>query len=831
MTTRIKSIFIFCIFAVLPFSTSFAQPLKAIAVSGGEQSSLVVAENNEVFSAGKVTGRSGDSDVFKRVSAGEMNTSTGFLENIIGVGAGWYHALALTKTGQALAWGSDSSGELGNGTDVASNYPVWVHAGGQNPSYPDSNLCNIVQVTAGRSGTHSLAVDSNNMCYGWGNNNMGQCSDTNSYYIRPKKVLGGDMGTPYLQNIIAVSAGEEHSMALSADGSVYTFGENSSQYTSNYTAGKLGIGDANSNSYRTTPVKVHGVNNVGFLADINSISAGWDHSMALQKYVVGSSTYKGRVYCWGNNGLGWSGYGCVGGRLGDGNSTGISATPVLVKAGEQNPGNPTGTYLEGIVAIAAGESHSMALDANGFVLCWGSNRYGQLGNGITTNSATPVRVVGFGGKGYLSNIVAISAGYWHCLAVDASGQLWVWGDWVSGQLGIAAASNKNTPYPAPLSDPNVWNKTQNEYYTAIQSAINDPCTLSGDTLVAYPSIYIESVIFGNKQLTLQSSNPADPLIVAQTMISYTGGYLITFTDNNSTVSGFTLSKGSRGVYCSGSSSPTVINCLIRDNIYGVFCYNLSAPTVRNCTITDSSYYGIFCVGAGQVKILNNWIVNNGSCGIYITSTNNELTIRNNTISNNFNGIYRSNSNDPNISNCIIWKNTRNNFSGTECNNVNYSCINSSSTGSYSGQYNITTDPCFVDDVNVGDYHLKSASLCRNAGDPNLNYDGETDIDDQPRRNGTARAVDIGADEYYGGSDLNGDGQVNFLDYAIFANAWKTYQGSAKWNAACDFIDDNDINNLDLAWFAQAWPFPPAGQQQSMMQQTEPEALEHFSSTL
>jgi hypothetical protein len=102
-------------------------------------------------------------------------------------------------------------------------------------------------------------------------------------------------------------------------------------------------------------------------------------------------------------------------------------------------------------------------------------------------------------------------------------------------------------------------------------------------------------------------------------------------------------------------------------------------------------------------------------------------------------------------------------------------------------------------------------LCRNAGDPTKTYTGEYDIDSQPRRNGTAR-VDIGADEYYGSADLNGDGQVNFLDYAIFADAWRTYPPN--WNPLCDFIDDNDVNSLDLSWFVKYWPFPP---------QTEPEA--------
>ncbi|MDO8302446.1 MAG: hypothetical protein Q7T18_04300, partial [Sedimentisphaerales bacterium] len=149
-----------------------AQNLKAVAVSGGEQSSLVVAENGEVFFAGAI-GYS-NSTVFDRVLAGEMGTSTGLLENITAVGAGWFHALALTKTGQVVAWGDNSAGELGNGKDgytpgydAYENFPIWIHAGAQN-SNQDANLSNITCIAAGRSGTHSLFVDSSHNCYATG---------------------------------------------------------------------------------------------------------------------------------------------------------------------------------------------------------------------------------------------------------------------------------------------------------------------------------------------------------------------------------------------------------------------------------------------------------------------------------------------------------------------------------------------------------------------------------------------------------------------------------------------------------------------------------------
>jgi len=153
---------IVCALSVSCFAT---QILKALVVSGGEEHSLIIADTNEVFAAGDGSwGQLGTGDTdsqyaLVRVKKGQMSTSTGFLENITVISAGWKHSIFLENDGRVLACGNNLYGELGNGTDGASDYPVWVHAGEQNPSYPDSNLCNIVQVTAGRSGEHSLAVD------------------------------------------------------------------------------------------------------------------------------------------------------------------------------------------------------------------------------------------------------------------------------------------------------------------------------------------------------------------------------------------------------------------------------------------------------------------------------------------------------------------------------------------------------------------------------------------------------------------------------------------------------------------------------------------------
>src|SRR5262249_35137799 len=93
------------------------------------------------------------------------------------------------------------------------------------------------------------------------------------------------------------------------------------------------------------------------------------------------------------------------------------------------------------IAVAAGSTygmHSLALRADGLVVAWGMNNFGQLGNGTTTDSNFPVVVKGPNGVGSLSNIIAIAAGENHSLALAADGTVWAWGNNAHGQLGVGA---------------------------------------------------------------------------------------------------------------------------------------------------------------------------------------------------------------------------------------------------------------------------------------------------------------------------------------------------------------------------------------------------------
>ena len=118
------------------------------------------------------------------------------------------------------------------------------------------------------------------------------------------------------------------------------------------------------------------------------------------------------------------------GQLGNGTTT-DSDTPAAV------------TGLSNVEHIAAGKEHMLALKTDGTVWAWGYNNYGQLGNDTTTNATTPVQVKTATGNN-LSDIVEISAGEAHSLALKADGTVWAWGCNTNGRLGDGTQTHSHT---------------------------------------------------------------------------------------------------------------------------------------------------------------------------------------------------------------------------------------------------------------------------------------------------------------------------------------------------------------------------------------------------
>ncbi|HEY9053396.1 MAG TPA: hypothetical protein VIO60_01115 [Rectinemataceae bacterium] len=305
-------------------------------------------------------------------------------KSIAAVASGYGHSMMLTATGTLLAWGDNFCGQLGDGTVDERHTPILVE------NLPAST---IVSIAAGNF--HSLALMDDGSLWAWGANGSGQLGIGTQYSDQPypMKVLGfGGLG------VAAIAAGADHNLAIASDGSLWAWGANSS--------GQLGDGTTVD---KYTPVRVAGLQGRTAAA----IAAGHAHSLALLS--------DGSLLAWGAN---------ASGQLGDGTTT-ARKTPVNVGA----------VRNEALIAIAAGEFHSLALSMDGELRAWGGNAFGQLGNGGTAQSASPVLVAVPAGRGF----VAIDSKGAHNLALAADGSLWAWGEGGAGQLGTGGSSNSSIP--------------------------------------------------------------------------------------------------------------------------------------------------------------------------------------------------------------------------------------------------------------------------------------------------------------------------------------------------------------------------------------------------
>jgi len=309
----------------------------------------------------------------------ETNTP-GPVSNLTGVKsvkAGCLHGLALKTNGTVWAWGYNYYGQLGNDT----------HGDGTESDVPAKvKIDNVKAISAGCD--HNLALKENGTIWAWGANTFGQLGNGTSGLGTesdvPVKVA--NIGTGVKQ----IAAGGDFSLALMKNGTVKSWGRNED--------GQLGNG---TDTPRSKPGPVSNLSNVNAIASDSSAR----HALALLN--------NGTVKSWGLN---------FDGELGNGASLPgkNKTTPVRV------------SNLTGVKAIATGGYHSLALLSSGKVKSWGFNAYGQLGNdthGAGTDRSTPGNVTS------LDNVRSISGGVYHSLAILQSGRTRSWGSNSYGELG------------------------------------------------------------------------------------------------------------------------------------------------------------------------------------------------------------------------------------------------------------------------------------------------------------------------------------------------------------------------------------------------------------
>jgi alpha-tubulin suppressor-like RCC1 family protein len=373
----------------------------AVAVSDGAHHSyasltVAVLASRQADVCEKTASRAVAKPAGNIVSGRGMPASGG----VIAISGGNNYALALKNDGTVLAWGTNTSGELGDGIDKKQNTPAPVHG-----------LSGVASISAGDG--QSLALKNDGTVWGWGANDAGQLGlGTVSVQKTPVQISS-------LTGIAAIAAGADYSLALAKDGTVWACG-------SNY-GGQLGDGTFTA-SY--TPVQVYGPSNITAIAagesyalalqndgtvwqwglwpdsafpylvaglnNVAAIATGYDHCLALKN--------DGTVWAWGCNDSG---------QLGDGEECYENSNTPVQAIG-----------LTNIVAISAGQSQSLALKNDGTVWAWGLSNLSIMKtrqNYKELLSSTPIQVPN------LSGIIAVSEGAQQSLVLKNDASVWEWG--------------------------------------------------------------------------------------------------------------------------------------------------------------------------------------------------------------------------------------------------------------------------------------------------------------------------------------------------------------------------------------------------------------------
>jgi alpha-tubulin suppressor-like RCC1 family protein len=298
------------------------------------------------------------------------------------ISGGDNHSLVTSgKIGEAWSFGHGRYGQLGHGGEENEAVPRLIEA---------LSGVAVKHVAAGEYHSMVLTRDGDVFTWGWGR--FGELGHGNTdQQLVPKRVEG-------LTNVTDIASGGRHSLAVGGGGAVYTWGYNY--------RGQLGLGDHGDGTDRDVPTEVPGVNEVVTVA-------GSYHSFALSR--------DGTVMVCGCNTEGQQGLGDTDDR-----------DTFTVVAG-----------LRGVVDIDAGVDHTIAVTAEGGLYAWGKGRAMGHGGDGDTQYLVPTKVTG-GGIGEAA-VVQVAAGFWHTMALTASGELYAWGRGDHGQLGHGGKESLAVP--------------------------------------------------------------------------------------------------------------------------------------------------------------------------------------------------------------------------------------------------------------------------------------------------------------------------------------------------------------------------------------------------
>jgi alpha-tubulin suppressor-like RCC1 family protein len=366
-----------------------------LSISPGANTACALASDFQIYCwGGNTDGQLGNgntgTDSNVPIAVFSSNILAG--KSILSISAGVSHTCAIASDNQAYCWGDDSDGQLGNGATTGTQVsPVAVDTTGVLSGKT------ILSISTGYN--HTCAIASDNKAYCWGSD-IG-LGDGATVANQDSPVAVDTSGVLAGKSILKIDNGFTHTCAIASDNQAYCWGDDSD--------GQLGNGATTG-----TQVSPVAVDTTGVLSGktILSITAGYSHTC-----VIASDN---QAYCWG-----------IDGGLGNGATTGTQVSPVAV--------DTTGV-LSGktILRITAGSFFTCAIASDNQAYCWGTDFSGQIGNGATTGD--PVSPVAVDTTGVLAGktILKIDSGYNHTCAIASDNQAYCWGSDEYGQIGNGA---------------------------------------------------------------------------------------------------------------------------------------------------------------------------------------------------------------------------------------------------------------------------------------------------------------------------------------------------------------------------------------------------------
>ncbi|MBZ5734913.1 hypothetical protein K8Z61_10435 [Nocardioides sp. TRM66260-LWL] len=204
------------------------------AIAAGNRHSLALASDGTVYAWGNnASGQLGDGTTNSPVTAAAavktINTSLAG-KTITAIAAGGTHSLALASDGTLYAWGSNSSGQLGDGTNVSHSTAGAV-----------TSLAGKTITAIAAGSDHNLALASDGTLYAWGSNSSGQLGNGSSSGSVTTAITVRTTTSLANKTIVAIAAGKLHSLALASDGTLHAWGSNSSGQLGNGTTSNTAV--------------------------------------------------------------------------------------------------------------------------------------------------------------------------------------------------------------------------------------------------------------------------------------------------------------------------------------------------------------------------------------------------------------------------------------------------------------------------------------------------------------------------------------------------------------------------------------------------------------